>query len=141
MKYNYYSMYGIERKLLLRKTPPSRDVTFRTRSAYLNPIRVPSSSSCVRASVFGVRHGGRGEVFSRPTGPGPSKRWSPGCVNAACKARLKWKATAGTKFTKLGACSVSPILPSIAIFAVQRSRSQRHFPPPSRRRRQQLHAV
>ena len=24
------------------------------------------------------------------TGPGPAKRWSPGCVNTAGKLRLKW---------------------------------------------------
>ena len=33
---------------------------------------------------------------------GSSKRWSPGCVNAAGNARQKWKATAGTKITKPG---------------------------------------
>ena len=31
-----------------------------------------------------------------------AERWSPGCVNAECKARQKWKATAITKFTKPG---------------------------------------
>ena len=31
---------------------------------------------------------------------GSAKRWSPGCVNAAGKARQKWQATAATIFTK-----------------------------------------
>ena len=33
---------------------------------------------------------------------GLAKRWSPGCVNAAGKARQKWEATAANKFTKPG---------------------------------------
>ena len=33
---------------------------------------------------------------------GSAKRWTPGCVNAAGKARQKWQARAGTKFTKPG---------------------------------------
>ena len=33
---------------------------------------------------------------------GSAKRWAPGCVNAAGKARRKWQATAATIFTKLG---------------------------------------
>ena len=33
---------------------------------------------------------------------GSAMRWSPGCVNAADKARQKWQAWAGTKFTKPG---------------------------------------
>ena len=33
---------------------------------------------------------------------GSAKRWAPGCVNAAGKARQKWQATAATKFTKPG---------------------------------------
>ena len=31
---------------------------------------------------------------------GLAKMWSPGCVNAAGKARQTWKATAATEFTK-----------------------------------------
>ena len=34
---------------------------------------------------------------------GSAKRWSPGCVNTAGKARQKWLARAETKFTKPGA--------------------------------------
>ena len=33
---------------------------------------------------------------------GSAKRWSPGCVNDAVKARQKWKARALTRFTKPG---------------------------------------
>ena len=33
---------------------------------------------------------------------GLAKRWSPGCVNSAGKARQKWQATAGTEFTNPG---------------------------------------
>ena len=33
-----------------------------------------------------------------------AKRWSPGCVNAAGKARQKWYARAVTTFTKPGNC-------------------------------------
>ena len=33
---------------------------------------------------------------------GSAERWSPGCVNAAGRARQKWQATAGTNFTKPG---------------------------------------
>ena len=39
-------------------------------------------------------------VTKRITLQRPAKRWATGCVNAAAKARQKWKATAGTKFTK-----------------------------------------
>ena len=34
---------------------------------------------------------------------GSAKKWSPGCMNAAGKARQKWYAKAVTKFTKPGA--------------------------------------
>ena len=71
-------------------------------STLLNPIRVPSSSSCVRASVFGVRDGEDRRKCSLLL-QGSAKKWSPGCVNAASKAWQKWYATAGTKFTQPGA--------------------------------------
>ena len=35
---------------------------------------------------------------------GSAKRWSPGCVNAACKVRQEWQVRAVTKFTKPGDC-------------------------------------
>ena len=37
---------------------------------------------------------------------GSSIRRAPGCENAAGKLRQKWQATAGTKFTKPGACLI-----------------------------------
>ena len=41
------------------------------------------------------------EVVTLPV-QGLAKRRARGCVNAACKVRQKWQATAATKFTKPG---------------------------------------
>ena len=40
---------------------------------------------------------------------GSAKRWSPGCVNAAGKARKKQKAKAVTNFTKPGDCLLTEL--------------------------------
>ena len=43
---------------------------------------------------------------------GSAKRRAPGCVKAVGKANQKWKATAGIKFTKPGACLLAePCMP------------------------------
>ena len=75
------------------------------------------------------RIGGGGEIFDMKTSTtsmhcikneerieviqGSAKWWAPGCVNAAGKARQKWQARTGTKFTKPGARLLA--VPCIAI--------------------------
>ena len=55
-------------------------------------------------------------------GGGLAKRWSPGCVNAVCKARQEWSARAGAKFTQplthILADPCTAAVPQIGVFPV-----------------------
>ena len=58
-------------------------------------------------SLFQARGEEEGRLLAsrrrtRASAQGSSERWSPVCVNAAGKARQKWYARAGTKFSKPG---------------------------------------